>query len=99
MEGTCHFEKCIFAKEFFKEARECFNFKETWWKPYEGEPILVADCAPIRTMIMVQQLSDRLVGVERSQEEMRNETILFKFAANKLRGMLEYEIQPKLGVD
>lgn len=75
MEGTCNFEKCVFAKTFFKEAKECFNYKEVWWKPLEGEPKLVEECAPIRTLIMIQELSNRLVGVEKSQEELRNESV------------------------
>lgn len=72
MEHTCNFERCKFGQDFFSKPEECFNFKETWWKPLEGEPKLVKDCAPIRTMLMVQGLHDRLIGVQKSQEEQRN---------------------------
>jgi hypothetical protein len=74
MEDTCHFETCKFAKEFFEKPEECFNYKETWWKPLEGEPILHKDCAPIRTMIMVQEHYNRLIGLEKAQEQQRNES-------------------------
>lgn len=74
MENTCNFEKCKFGKDFFSKPEECFNFKETWWKPLEGEPLLVKDCAPIRTMLMVQGLHDRLIGVQQSQEQQRNKS-------------------------
>lgn len=40
-----------------------------------GPPVLVADCAPKRTMLMMQEISNRLLGVEKAQEEARNETV------------------------
>lgn len=74
---TCDFDKCRFAKEFFTKKEDCFNYKETWWKdPRSSEPVLIGDCAPIRTLIMVQELSNRLVGVQKSQEEQRNRSDL-----------------------
>lgn len=84
MQGTCNFEKCKFAKEFFTEAKDCFNFKETWWKPIEGEPLLVEDCVPVRTLLMIQELSNRLIGVEQSQEQMRNEAVWVQVVAEVL---------------
>jgi hypothetical protein len=74
MEDTCNFEKCKFGQDFFSKPEECFNYKETWWKPLEGEPKLVKDCTPIRTLLMVQNLHDRLIGVQKSQEEQRNKS-------------------------
>lgn len=73
MEGTCHYDKCKFGKDFFGKAEECFNYKQTWWKPLEGEPKLVQDCSPIRTLLMVQELYNRLIGVQQAVEEQRNE--------------------------
>jgi hypothetical protein len=75
MQGTCEKEKC---KIWQLLDGSCPNYVETWWTPpplTPGPPVLVADCAPKRMLIMIQELSNRLVGVEKSQEEARNETI------------------------
>jgi len=71
MENTCNKDCPLWKK--YKE--NCPNCIESWWTP-EGEgkePILVKDCAPKRTFIMIQGLHNRLVGVEQSQEQQRNE--------------------------
>lgn len=52
--------------------KSCPNKITTPWKNEKGEIREVVDCAPKRTMIMVQQLSNAVVGVQKSQEEMRN---------------------------
>ena len=105
MENTCNFDKCKFGQGFFAKEEECFNFKETWWRPLEGEPVLVKDCAPIRTMLMVQGLHDRLIGVQQSQEQQRNESskIISVFnkivleAKNRMLNKMEIkELEPKL---
>jgi len=70
---TCHFETCSFAKSLFDRAEECFNFKETWWKPKEGSPICIRDCVPTRTMIMVQEMYNQMIGLQQSVEQSRNQ--------------------------
>lgn len=75
MENTCNFENCTFGKSMFNKAEQCFNYKETWWNIPEEQPVLIKDCAPIRTLIMLQELSNRLIGVEKSQEQLRNECV------------------------
>lgn len=75
MEGTCRKEKC---KMWQLYGEDCPNYIESWWSPpptIPGPPVLVADCAPRRTMLMMQEISNRLLGVEKSQEEARNETV------------------------
>ena len=73
MTNTCHFSKCVMAKRFkIKKAEECPNFVSSWWTQDEGKPVLIEDCAPQRTMFMVQDLHNRLIGVQKSQEQQRN---------------------------
>lgn len=75
MEGTCGKEKCRIWQLL---DGECPNYIESWWSPpptNPGPPVLVEDCAPRRTMLMIQELSNRLLGVEKTQEEARNETV------------------------
>ena len=82
MENTCVKEKC----EFWNNGH-CCNYMESWWMPPEtqgSKPVLVSDCAPKRTFLMIQDLSNRLVGVQKSQEELRNETVWVQVVANVL---------------
>lgn len=75
MEGTCGKEKCRIWQLL---DGNCPNYLESWWTPpptNPGPPVLVEDCAPRRTMLMIQELSNRLLGVEKTQEEARNETV------------------------
>ena len=75
MKNTCEFKDCPIAKRLkLKKEEECTNFIESWWTP-EGtkNPIIVKDCSPKRTFLMIQELYNRLIGVEKSQEQMRNE--------------------------
>jgi len=75
MENTCIKEKCPLWQLL---DGKCPNYIESWWQPSPlspGPPVLVQDCAPKRTLIMIQDLSNRLVGVQKSQEEARNESV------------------------
>jgi len=78
MENTCVHESCEFAKSLFSKKEQCPFYVESWWTPAQlsgGKPILIKDCSQKRLFIMVQELYNRLVGVEKSQEELRNETV------------------------
>lgn len=73
MENTCQFEKCAFAKRLkLRSAQECNNYIESWWTQKDEKPVLISDCAPKRTMLMVMDLNNRLIGVQQSQEQQRN---------------------------
>ena len=72
MEDTCN-KDCEFGK-LFKSERECCNYIESWWKPLEGQPVLIKDCAPRRNFWMIQDLYNRLIGVQQANEEQRNES-------------------------
>lgn len=74
MKDTCELKNCPVAKKFkIKKENECPNFIESWWTP-EGEkkPTLVKDCTNRRVLLMIQDLYNRLIGVQKSQEQMRN---------------------------
>jgi len=73
MQDTCNFEQCKFGKSFFNDRTECFNFIESWWTPHDGgPPKLVGDCAPRRTVLMIQEHYNRLEGIQKAVEEERN---------------------------
>lgn len=71
MQGTCDKEQCAL---WGLTGGHCPNYVESWWQPGEkgAQPVLVADCAPRRTFLMIQDLHQRLVGVQKAQEEQRN---------------------------
>ena len=72
MQNTCSKEECPLWKEY---GDKCPNYIESWWQAEgKGQPIMVCDCAPKRTFLMIQDLHNRFVGVQRSQEQQRNES-------------------------
>ena len=48
---------------------------ETWWKPLEGQPKLIRDCAMIRSLLMIQELYNRQIGLQAALESQRNEAV------------------------
>jgi hypothetical protein len=67
-------KECPVAKKFkIKKVNECPNYIEGWWTP-EGKdkPKIVHDCVNKRILLMIQDLYGRLIGVQKSQEHMRN---------------------------
>lgn len=86
MEGTCIKEKCwlyLLTKEFLGSAPDiecCPFYMETVWTPIpvdgKAEPAKVLkDCVNKRGMLtMLGDIYPRLLGVQQSNEEMRNQT-------------------------
>jgi len=74
MQDTCDFPSCAVAKRLrFKSAGQCFNnVQNVWLDSKTGQKKEISDCAPKRTMMMVMDLSNRLTGVQQSQEQQRN---------------------------
>lgn len=71
MINTCRKEECPLWKKY-KET--CPNYTESWWTTKDnGDQQLVFDCTPKRILLMLQNLHNRMIGVEKSQEEQRNE--------------------------
>jgi hypothetical protein len=80
MEPTCLKEKC---KQWDKG--KCPMFVESWWIPaMGGEPKLIGDCSPKRIFLMIQELQNRLTGIEKTQEQLRDETIWVQVIAEIL---------------
>nr|HPL68292.1 hypothetical protein [Smithellaceae bacterium] len=80
MENTCHFPHCEFARfHKFKKAEQCCNFKETFFTSNapgaDQTPKVYRDCAPVRTLLMIQDLYNRDIGVQQALEQQRNVTL------------------------
>ena len=74
MDKTCNYKDCRLHDLLGGEPKDCPNFIETWWKPLEGQAKLVQDCAPKRTLLMVQELYNQQVRLQKAQEQQRNES-------------------------
>ena len=82
MENTCDYKECKLFDLLGGKPEQCPNYQESWWTPEgKGKPVLIKDCAPRRTFLMIQDLSNRLVGVQKAQEEQRNENIWVQVVA------------------
>lgn len=69
MEDTANCEECPLKK--LKDKGKCPNYIENWWTSDEEEkPRLVKDCAPIRTLLMLQDLYNKIFGMQRQQAEL-----------------------------
>ena len=84
MENTCNSKECKLFELLGGTEEQCPNFVQAWWRPLEGEPKLVKDCAPKRTMIMIQEHYNRLIGLQQAQEEQRNESTKIVRAFNQI---------------
>lgn len=90
VEDTCNTEKCYFA-ELIGDPEKCPNFVVNVFTPVgkEGpnEPVFVRDCAPRRTLIMIQDLHNRMTGMQSAIEQSRNKNDsvlqLFKMLIDK----------------
>ena len=68
MDNTCT-EDC----SGYKKRKNCPNHLFTWWKDEKtGEIKNIEDCAPKRTLSLVQDLYNRFIGLQKSCEEERN---------------------------
>lgn len=84
MQDTCEKEKC---KIWQLLDGHCPNKMESSWLPpptVGGPAVTVTDCAPRRILIMLQELSNRLVGVQAAQEQQRNENVWVQVVAEVL---------------
>lgn len=75
VKDTCDFENCKFAKDFFEKPEECFNYKVTYWTPMEGgEPKIICDCAPIRGLIVQQDMMNMMMDMRKDLNKMANKS-------------------------
>jgi len=80
MENTCKPENCQLYKFLkLKDPTKCFNYIESWWKPEnKKEPILIKDCAPKRTFIMIQELHNRFIGIAMGKDYLKHKQLTNK---------------------
>ena len=102
MKGTCepidpHTGESVCGMADLFGVKKCPNYIETWWTSQkvggESQPILVCDCAPKRILLMIQDLHNRLIGVEKSQEELRNETVWTEVVASVIGKNIGIDLQ------
>ena len=75
MDDTCKAKECKLHELLGGTPEQCPNFIQTAWTSQEtGVSKLVRDCAPIRTMLMIQELVNRTLGLQQAQEQQRNES-------------------------
>ena len=85
MENTCNYKECKLFDLLGGSQEQCPNYQESWWTPSRGgTPLLVKDCAPRRTFLMIQDLHNRLIGVQKAQEQQRDETVWVQVIAEVL---------------
>jgi hypothetical protein len=91
MESTCSKEKCLMWNLF---DGKCPNHMENWFtEDSMKKPVLFEDCAPKRTLIMVQDLHNRLIGVQKSQEQLRNECVNLEAFSDVIASRLNINLE------
>ena len=84
MQDTCKQNCKIYKKLKLKSIEECPNHIKNIWTNDKDETILTNDCAPVRTCLMFTELYKRLIGIQKTQEQLRNETTWMQVVAKIL---------------
>jgi hypothetical protein len=88
LNSTCLKEKCPYW-DIYED--KCPFYIETMWSPQEGgQPTVMEDCSPKRTVLVVMDIMNRLVGVQQANEQQRNKT------EDLLNVMLNVIVKPPL---
>jgi hypothetical protein len=69
---TCKGKPCPFWKKY---KDNCPNYIEGQWRSAEGHVYATKDCAPRRSMILVQQIYDHMLDVRKDYGHVRNSNI------------------------
>ena len=80
MKPTCNFAECQFAKVLkLKKPDGCPNYMDNLFTPQgpgaDPKPVLIQDCAPRRTLLMLQELYNRDIGMQAALEQQRNVSV------------------------
>jgi hypothetical protein len=70
-----HTNECPCYKKYLKKGKNtCPYYMETIWRSDEegAQTKVVKDCAPKRTLLIMMELSNRLLGVQQAAEQERN---------------------------
>ena len=93
MQDTCIKEKCPLYKKF---KERCPNYIITGWKVHkEAQPVMISDCAPKRTLLMMQTLFNRFIGVQQSSEKQINTNVKFMGIMENVFESLQTLVPPK----
>lgn len=90
-------ENCPFKK---MGHEECPNYIETIWQE-EGnpQPVIIKDCAPKRTLLLVQELYNKVFALQQQASQTEACLLQFKGVFNIIKNELEYQkITPSLDV-
>ena len=69
---TCNWGDCYFSTLFDSQS-QCPYFHKLHWMPMDGGSVYTTnDCSAKKTMMMVQELFTRLIGVQKASEQERN---------------------------
>ena len=85
MEDTC-FESCRYRDKKDKYKTTCPDYMELSWQSESGEVRVTHDCAKRRSLLVMMNWDQRLLGVQRASESERN-------ASHELVGKLGEIIQ------
>lgn len=70
---------------------ECPNYIETFWEENGNpQPILVKDCAPKRTLLMMQELYNRCFGMQQQIGQQEKEVTEMRVAVTRLFEAIKY---------
>ena len=94
MKDTCRFDDDCYFAGLLEKKEQCPNYSRSYWRNDKAEEICVHDCAPIRTMLMVQELFNRFIGLQEASEQERNkyQRVFLELANIKLNNNKEIEI-------
>lgn len=76
MEDTCQ-KECVFYEKYMNREKNTicpFAVQTTWLNEKDGQPKVVQDCAPKRSVIMQTEMFNRLLGLQIDYEEQRNKS-------------------------
>lgn len=92
MENTCNWEDCALRKKLkLKDQTGCPNYIESGFVNKKGERLLTHDCAPIRTLLMLYEMNNRLIAVEKADEQQRNQVAGLLALGNLAVKKIEHE--------
>jgi len=69
---TCD-KKCVYWEEY---GERCPFFIRSGWKDEStGQAKLIEDCAPKRSMLLLMEMSNKMLGLQKSNEQQRNASV------------------------
>lgn len=85
MENTCNPKECALFELLGGKQEQCPNYQEVWFTPKgREEAILIKDCAPRRTFLMIQDLYNMVLDMRKDINEARNESTWVQVVAEVL---------------